>query len=77
MTSPLLSPEQREHLFPTTSGRFGRQAGTIACPDPEMAPARSTTVARMRERLQTSDFRIDPRLVSGAIIERISVGHAR
>ncbi len=75
MTSTLLPPE---HLLPTAtaSGRFARQLRTIACADPEMAPARSSTVARMRERLQTSEFRIDPRLVSGAIMERMSAGHA-
>ena len=29
----------------------------------------------MRERMQASDFRIDPRLVSGAIVERMVTGH--
>jgi hypothetical protein len=76
MTSTLLSPEQLEHLFPMASGRFGRQIKTIAWPDPEMAPARTTTVMRMQERMKTSDFRIDPRVVSGAIVERMFAGHA-
>ena len=41
MTSTLLSPEQLEHLFPTATGRFGRQITTIAYADPETAPART------------------------------------
>jgi hypothetical protein len=76
MTSTLLSPEQLEHLLPTATGRFGRQLLTIAYPDPEMAPARTTTVMRMQERMRSSDYRIDPRVVSGAIVERMFVGHA-
>ena len=75
MTSTLLSPEQLEHLLPTTTGRFGRQLTTIAYPDPETAPARPTTVLRMQARMRSSDYRIDARLVSGAIIERMLTGH--
>jgi len=75
MTSTLLSQEQLEHLFPTAGGRFGRQIKTIAYADPETAPARTMTVWRMRERMQASDFRIDPRVVSGAIVERMVTGH--
>ena len=75
MTSTLLSHDELEHLFPTATGRFGRQIKTIAWPDPEMAPARTTTVLRMQERMQSSDFRIDPRVVSGAIVERMFIGH--
>ena len=75
MTSTLLSPEQLEHLLPAATGRFGRQLVTVAYPDPELAPPRTTTVWRMRERMQASDFRIDPAVVSGAIVERMSAGH--
>jgi hypothetical protein len=76
MTSTLLSHEQLEHLFPTATGRFGRQIKTIAWADPETAPTRTTTVWRMRERMKSSDFQIDPRVVSGAIVERMYAGHA-
>ena len=76
MTSTLLSPEQYAHLFPTAAtGRFGRQITTIAYADPETAPARTVTVWRMRERMQASDFRIDPQVISGAIVERMVTGH--
>ena len=75
MTSTLLSPEQLEQLLPTATGRFGRQLMTITYPDPETAPARTTTVTRMQERMRSSDYRIDPRLVSGAIVERLFTGH--
>lgn len=76
MTSTLLSQQQLEHLFPTAGGRFGRQLKTIAWADPETAPTRTTTVWRMRERMKSSDFRIDPLVVSGAIVERMFAGHA-
>lgn len=75
MTSTLLSNEQLEHLFPMAAGRFGRQIKTIAYADPETAPTRTMTVWRMRQRMQASDFQIDPRVVSGAIVERMFVGH--
>ena len=75
MTSTLLSAEQLEQLVPTATGRFGRQLMTIAHPDPETAPARTATVTRMQERMRTSDYRIDPRLISGAIVERLVTGH--
>ena len=75
MTSTLLSQEQLEHLFPTAAGRFGRQIKTIAYADPETAPARAMTVWRMRERMQASEFQIDPQVVSGAIVDRMFVGH--
>ena len=75
MTPTLLSQQRLEHLFPTAGGRFGRRLKTIAYADPETAPTRTTTVWRMRERMQSSDFEIDPRVVSGAIVERMVVGH--
>ena len=75
MTSTLLSPEQLEHLLPTATGRFGRQLTTIAYPDPETAPVRTTTVLRMQKRMQSSAYRIDARLVAGAIVERLFTGH--
>ena len=75
MTSTLLSAEQYEHLFPTATGRFGRQIKTIAYADPETAPTRTMTVWRMRERMEASAFQIDPRVVSGAILDRMATGH--
>ena len=75
MTSTLLSPEQLEQLLPTATGRFGRQLMTIAYADPETAPARTTRGTRMQERIESSAYRIDPRLVSGAIVERLFTGH--
>ena len=75
LTSTLLSQQQLQHLFPTATGRFGRQIKTIAWADPETAPTRTTTVWRMRERMKSSDYQIDPRVVSGAIVERMFVGH--
>jgi hypothetical protein len=54
-----------------TAGRFGRQTRTIAWPDPELAPVRSDTVARMRARVQYYDYKIDPLVLAEAIINRV------
>jgi hypothetical protein len=63
--------EQLQHMFAKAAGRFGRQVHTIAWPDPEMAPARSATVARMQARMNAGEYRIDPSVVAGAIVERV------
>lgn len=68
--------DQLDRLLAATTGRFGRQLRTISWTDPELAPTRRETVVRMRARMQDGEYRIDPLLVAGAIIERIS-GHAR
>lgn len=76
MTHPLhsSSPDQLEQLLATAGGRFGRQVRTIACPDPEMAPVRSATVARLRARTTAGEYRIDPAAVADAIVERVYPG---
>jgi hypothetical protein len=66
--------DQLEELFATASGRFGRQILTIAWPDPETAPPRSTTVGRMRARLSAGGYRIDPSVVANAIVDRVGAG---
>ena len=67
-----ISPHDQLHqMFARAAGRFGRQVHTIAWPDPEMAPARSATVARMRARMTAGEYRIDPSVVAGAIVERV------
>jgi hypothetical protein len=76
MTETLLSTQhdQLDELFARAAGRFGRQIRTIAWPDPDMAPARTATVWRMRERMKTSDYHIDPLLVANAIVDRVYAG---
>lgn len=66
--------DQLEELFATAAGRFGRRIRTIAWPDPDMAPAHSTTVVRMRERMKKSEYRTDPLVVANAIVDRVSAG---
>jgi hypothetical protein len=66
--------DQLEELVATAAGRFGRGVRTIAWPDPDVAPARSTTVVRMRKRMKMSKFEIDPLLVANAIVDRVSAG---
>jgi hypothetical protein len=68
------SHDQLEELLAATAGRFGRRIRTIAWPDPDMAPARSTTVVCMRERMSESEYQIDALVVADAIVDRVSVG---
>ena len=58
----------------TAGGRFGRQIGTIAWPDPERAPVRSATVLGMRARVQYRDYQIDSFVLAEAIIDRLCAG---
>jgi hypothetical protein len=66
--------QELDELLPRTAGRFGREVRTIACPDPEMAPSRTTEVERIRELMKKSGYDVDPRLVAAAILERLSAG---
>jgi hypothetical protein len=76
MTQTLVSSphDQLEELFTTAAGRFGRRIRTIAWPDPDRAPARSTTVVRMRERMMKGEHQIDPLVVANAIVDRVFAG---
>ena len=66
--------QELDELLSRTAGRFGREVRTIACPDPEMAPSRTTEVERIRELMKKSGYDVDPRLVAAAILERLSAG---
>jgi hypothetical protein len=67
-------PELHELLPKRTAGRFGRDVRTIACPDPELAPSRTSEVERMRELMKKSGYDVDARLVAAAILERLAAG---
>lgn len=66
--------DELSELLLKVAGRFGREVRMIACPDPEMAQARTTEVEMMRERLKKSGYDVDPRLVAAAILERLAAG---
>jgi hypothetical protein len=63
-----------DEILRTAAGRFGREVRTIACPNPDMAPSRTTEVERMRQRMKKSGYQVDPRLVAAAILERLAAG---
>ena len=65
------SHDQLEDLLATAVGRFGRPARTIDWNDPESAPARILTVARMRDRLSSGEYQVADSLVAAAIIDRV------
>ena len=67
-----ITPVDRlEQLSCAAAGRFGRKIGTISQPDPELAPTRALTVARMRARITAGEYRIDPRAVASEIVDRV------
>ena len=66
--------EALDEFLRRAAGRFGRDVRTIACPDPEMAPLRTTEVESMRDRMEKSGYDVDPRLVAAAILERLMAG---
>lgn len=66
--------DQLEESLATSAGRFGRQIGTIACPDPALAPLRSATVMGVRARVQYRDYRLDSFVLAEAIIDRLCAG---
>jgi hypothetical protein len=77
MTTALRYTHQQELdelLRPRTAGRFGREVRTIACPDPEKTPSRTSEVERIRELMKKSGYDVDPRLVAAAILERLAAG---
>jgi hypothetical protein len=63
--------DQLDLLLATAVGRFGRPPRMIDWTGPETAPCRDTTVARMRNRLNASDYRVDDSLVATAIVDRV------
>lgn len=76
MTQTLVSTpnDQLAELLTSAAGRFARRIRTIAWPDPEMAPPRSSTVVRMRERINSGEYQIDSQLVANAIVDRVCAG---
>ena len=76
MTTSLRYTQHDEllELLHRAAGRFGREVGVIACPDPEQSQPRKTEVERMRTRLKKSGYDVDPRLVAAAILERLTAG---
>jgi hypothetical protein len=75
MTQIFLSaPYDQLGQFFAEARRFGRQIRPIDCADPEMAPARTTTVVRMRARIETGEYRSDPDVVANAIVDRLVAG---
>lgn len=63
-----------DELAARAAGRFGREARTIAYPNPDLTPSRTTEVERMRERLKKSGYQIDNTAVATAILERLAAG---
>lgn len=66
-----LHNSQLDQLVDRAVGSLDGELGTIACPDPELAPARTRTVMRMRTRIATGDYVVDTLAVADTIVERL------
>jgi len=64
-------PAQLDALLARAVSRLDGELGTIACPDPELAPARTRTVMRMRTRIANGELALDSAVVADAIVERL------
>lgn len=73
-TLQISAHDQLAELLVTAPGRFGRRMRTIAWSGPDMAPPRSLTVARMRDRMNRGGYQIDASLVASAIVDRVCAG---
>ena len=72
-----LQISRHDHLaemVATTSRRFGRRFRTIAWNEPDMGPARSEVVVRMRNRINSGEYQIDTLAVASAIVDRVCAG---
>ena len=63
--------DELDQLVDRAVGSLDGDLGTIACPDPELAPTRTRTVMRMRTRIMTAEYIVDPLAVADAIVERV------
>ena len=66
-----LHNSQLDQLVDRAVSSLDGELGTIACPDPELAPARTRTVMRMRTRITTDEYVVDTLAVADAIVERV------
>ena len=69
--TPTLHISTLDQLVDRAISPLDGELGTIACPDPELAPARTRTVIRMRTRLATGEYVVDPLAVADAIAGRL------
>jgi hypothetical protein len=63
--------DELDQLVDRAVSSLDSELGTIACPDPELGPARTRTVMRMRTRITAADYVVDPLAVADAIVERV------
>jgi len=64
-------PDQLDELLARAVSRLDGELGTIASPDPELAPARTRTVMRLRTRIANDEFAAAPLATADAIVERL------
>jgi hypothetical protein len=63
--------DELDQLVDRAVSSLDGELGTIACPDPELAPARTRSVMRMRTRIAAADYVVDPIAVADAIVDRV------
>jgi hypothetical protein len=71
LTLHLTPPDQIDRLVDRAVGSLDHELGKIDCSDPELQPARTRTVVRMRTRLMADEYVVDAGAVADAIVERL------
>jgi anti-sigma28 factor (negative regulator of flagellin synthesis) len=71
LTLQSTQPDRLDQLLARAVSRLDGELGTIDVADPELAPARTRTVMRVRTRIANEELVVDPQAAADAIIERL------
>jgi len=71
LTLHITPPDQIDQLVDRAVGPLDHAYGTVECSDPELSPTRIRTVMRMRTRILTGEYVVDPDAVAEALVERL------
>jgi anti-sigma28 factor (negative regulator of flagellin synthesis) len=71
LTLHITRHDQLDQLVDRAVSSLDGELGRIAFPDPELARARTRKVMRVRTRITTGEYVIDPLAVADAIVERV------
>ena len=71
LTLHITPPDQIDQLVDRAVGPLDHALGTVECSDPELSPTRIRTVMRMRTRILTGEYVVDPDAVAEALVERL------
>ena len=71
LTLHITPSDQIDQLVERAVSPLDHELGTVECCDPELSPTRIGTVMRMRTRILTGEYVVDPNAVADALAERL------